>query len=108
MLNNNKLLASSWCRDLGVFVHINPEAEAQRSYAHALSLSCNLTLPEWPYLGRLRVIVKEKPLNLEKPTFSVLSVLLLIYGIKNSGIGRRLLCLSYELRKSTEHETQQP
>ena len=30
----------------------------------------------------LRVIVNEKPLNLEKATSSVLSVLLLIYGIK--------------------------
>ena len=31
-------------QDLGVFVHNNPEAEAQRSYAHALSLSCNSTI----------------------------------------------------------------
>ena len=31
----------------------------------------------------LRVIVNEKPLNLVKTTSSVLSVLLLIYGITN-------------------------
>ena len=30
---------------LEVFVHNNPGAEAQRSYADALSLSCNSTLP---------------------------------------------------------------
>ena len=47
-------------QDLGFFfVHNNSEAEAQRSY--------------------LWVIVKEKPFNLEKTTYSVLSVLVLTY-----------------------------
>ena len=32
-------------QDLRVFVHKNPEAEAQRSYADALTFFCNLTLP---------------------------------------------------------------
>ena len=30
-------------QDLGNFVHNNPEAEAQRSYAHAVSMFCNST-----------------------------------------------------------------
>ena len=49
-------------QDLGsiFFVHNKPEAEAKRIYAHDLSLSCNSTLHE-------------------KTTYSVLSVLILIY-----------------------------
>ena len=59
--------------DLEFFVH--NEAETQRSYAHALSLSCNLSGMHVTPLGFcLRVIVNEKPLNLEKTTSSVLSV----------------------------------
>ena len=55
----------------GFFVQYNPKAEAQSRYAHALSLSCPLGL---------RVIVNQKPLNLEKKASCVLSVLLFIYG----------------------------
>ena len=71
------------------FVHNNPEAEAQKSYAHTLSLC--------PVIQRgmrvtslglcLRVIVNEKFLNLEKTTPSVLSGLLLIYD-KDSFVTR--------------------
>ena len=71
-------------RDLGFFVHNNPEAEAQRSsvqVAHALSLSCSsVRYLRGTSLGFcLRVTVNQKTLNLDKTTFSVLSVLLLIY-----------------------------
>ena len=54
-------------QDLEGFVYNNPEARAIRSYAHALGLVIQ------------HVIVKEKPLNLEKATSSVQSILLLIY-----------------------------
>ena len=57
------------------------EVEAQRSYAHDLFL-CLVIQPSMrvtPLGNCLMVIVKEKPLNIEKTTSSVLSVLLLIY-----------------------------
>jgi len=58
-------------------VHNYPEAEAQKNYAYALSLPCHLT----ELLGFCqRIIGNEKPLNLEKTTYSVLSVLFLMYG----------------------------
>ena len=70
-------------QDLGVFVQNNPEAEAQRSYAHD-ALNYKTTERErepglTPLSFCLRFIVNEKLLNLEKTTSSVLSVLLLIY-----------------------------
>ena len=68
----------------GFFVHNYPEAEAQRSYAHALSrcLAIQRGMRLTTLSLCLRVIVNEKPLNLEKTTSSVLSVLLLIYAFK--------------------------
>ena len=65
---------------LGFFVHNNLEAEAQGSYAHAaLNKKSMLVVTPWGFC--LRVIVNEKPLHLEKTTYSVLSVLLFIYGL---------------------------
>ena len=46
---------------------------------HALSLSYISTRHARNFFGRLWVIVKEKPLNLEKTTSIVLSVLFIIY-----------------------------
>ena len=69
------------------FVHNNPEAEAQRSYAHAaLSYKTEgkpaLRNTRVTPLGIcLKVFVNETSLNLEKTTSSVLSVLLLINAI---------------------------
>ena len=61
----------------GFLVHNNPEA--QRSYAHALSLFLNPMLPARNSLSFcLRVFVTEKPLNIKKTAFSALSILLLI------------------------------
>ena len=83
----------------GVFVYKNSEAEAKRSsaesaHALSLSLSCNSTLPARNSFGLcLRVIVNQKPLNLEMTTSSVLSVLLLIYGL----LYNRSVCLLYNL-----------
>jgi len=54
--------------------------------AHALSLSCNPTLSArnaFGFLFCLRVIVYEKPLNPEKTTSSILSVLLILYASDN-------------------------
>ena len=65
-------------QDLGIFVHNNTEAEAQRSYAHAVEREPILT----PLVFCIRVIVTEKPLNLEKTTSSILSVLLSTYAYK--------------------------
>ena len=69
-------------QDLGFFVHNNTKTEAQRSYAHAaLNDITERESMRVTHLGFcLRVIVNEKPLNLEKTTSSVLSVLLLIYA----------------------------
>ena len=68
---------------LGCFVHNNPVAEAQWSYAHAALNYKTEREPVLIPLGLcLRVIVNEKPLNLEKTTSNVLSVLLLIYALK--------------------------
>ena len=62
----------------GVFVNNNPEAEAQRSYAHALSLYCNKTLPARNSVRLLsQDYCEQKILNLEKTTSSFLSVLLI-------------------------------
>ena len=47
-------------QDLGVFVHNYTEAEAHRSYAHALSLSCNSTLSACYSFG---LFVNEKTLE---------------------------------------------
>ena len=58
-------------QDLGVFVHKNPEAEAQKSYVYALSLTPHTRNSLGFYL---RVIVNDKPLNLEKTTSHVISV----------------------------------
>ena len=71
-------------QDLGFFVYNNPEAEAQRSFAHALSL-CLIIQRDMRVTVEfcLRVIVNEQPLNIKKTTSSVLSVLLLIYGLHN-------------------------
>ena len=46
----------------------------------------------------LRVIVNEKPLNLEKTTSSVLSVLLLIYGVTNFQWKSLLAIFDYSVR----------
>ena len=56
-------------------------------HAHALSLSCNSTLPARDSFGLLpQGYCEQKPTNLEKTTSSVLSVLLLIYGKKARSI----------------------
>ena len=76
-------------KDLGLFVHNNPAAEAQRSSAptaHARSLSCNSTLP-----ARNFFVVNEKPLHLEKTTSSVPSVMLFIYEFKTRILNPPLL-----------------
>ena len=66
-------------QDLGFFVNNNPEAEAQRSYAHvALNDKTEREHAPTPLGFCLRVTVNEKPLNLEKKTSSVLSISLLI------------------------------
>ena len=59
-------------QDFGVFLHNNPEAKAQRSYAHVLELR---RMRVTPFGFCLRVIMKEKPQHLEKTTFTVLSVI---------------------------------
>ena len=62
-----------------LFCHNNSEVDAQRSYAHAVSLSCNSAWHARNSFGLLpQGFVIEKPL-LEKNTFSVLSVVMLIY-----------------------------
>ena len=67
-------------QDYGFYVYNNPETEAQSSYAHvALKDETQRESICLTPLGFCRrVIVNEKPLNLEKTTSSVLSVLLLI------------------------------
>ena len=73
-------------------MHNNPEAESQRSYAHA---ALNYKTERRPVLRDmrvtplgfcLRVIVHENLLNLEKTTSSVLSVLLLINALMCMGV----------------------
>jgi len=67
-------------------VQNNPETEAQKSYMHdacslhVLSFNAACAYGVTPFGFCLRVIVHEKPLNLEKTTYSVLSVMLLIYA----------------------------
>ena len=69
-------------KDYACFVHNNPEAEAQRSHEHTLSLSCNSTSNSFGLLPQ--GYCKRKPLNLEKTTSHVLSVLLLTYGCRGT------------------------
>ena len=71
---------------LGVFFHNNPEAKVQKSYAQALSL-CIVIQRDMHVTSLgfcLRVIVYEKPQNLEKTTSKVLSLLVLINGCNHS------------------------
>ena len=80
--NTDRTLDVVFSRFKQFFVHNNPEAEAQSSYAHA-ALNYN-TEREYARNSSgfcLRVIVNEKFLNLEMTSISVLSVLLLIYGV---------------------------
>ena len=69
-------------QDFGLlfFFHNNPEAEAERNYVHAV-LNDKRERAHTSNFFRfcLWVILNEKPLNLEKRTYRVLSVLLLIY-----------------------------
>ena len=77
-------MSSFWI--FGFFVHNNLEAEAKRSYSHAaLSYKTEREHARNSLGFYLRVIMNEKPINLEKrhlhlekTTFSILSVLLLI------------------------------
>ena len=65
-----------------LFTITRPEAETQT--ISAIPLSCHSTVHVRYSLGLcLRVIVKENPQNLEKTTYNVLSVILLIYGFNN-------------------------
>ena len=63
------------------FINNYPEAEGKRSYS---LLSLCLVIQHGIRVTSLgfclRIIMNEKPINLEKTTSSVLSVLLLIYG----------------------------
>ena len=73
-MNSYKYRQNTRCRLFnfkGFFVHNNPEAEAQRSYAHALSLFCHQRVT--PLGFGLRLIGNENPQNLEKTISSVLS-----------------------------------
>ena len=56
------------------------EAEALRSYVHALVIQHAVSVT--PLGLCLRVIVNEKPLYLEMASSSALSVMLLIYGLQ--------------------------
>ena len=63
-------------QDLGVFLYNNPEAEAHDALNYKTERESMRT-----FLGFcLRVIVNEKPINLEKTTSSILSILVLMYG----------------------------
>ena len=66
------------------FIYNNPEAEGKRSYS---LLSLWIVVQHGIHVTSLgfclRIIMNEKPINLEKTTSSVLSVLLLIYGHGN-------------------------
>ena len=66
-------------KDFGVFVHNKPEAEAQRRYAHSLSLCLVIQMQHEHNNVRPLGCCVQKPLNLENTTSSVQSVLLLIY-----------------------------
>ena len=80
-------------QNLDVFVHNNPEAEAQTSYTqavHALSLSCNSTLPAWNYFGQASAS------NLEKTTSSVTSVLLFCFKQLFIVLGLPLSCIYHK------------
>ena len=57
-------------------------SEARRGYGHALSLSCNSTLPT-PLGVFLGIIVNEKPLNFENTTSSILFILLINQRVYN-------------------------
>ena len=68
----------------GFFVHNNPEAAALWGSAHALSLCLVIQccLRGTPLGFCCLRVMNEKPLNLEKTTSSVLSVILLIYLLR--------------------------
>ena len=64
------------------FIHNNAEAEAQGVTRMPRRITRQRGRMRVTPLGfRLRVVVHEKPQNLEKTTSSVLSVLLLIYDL---------------------------
>ena len=55
---------SFFFKDLVGFFHDNPEAEAQKSYAHALPMACNSTLPARNFFGLLpKGYCERKPLK---------------------------------------------
>ena len=63
------------------FTFTKTMAEVQRSYAHALSLSCHSTQHAGNTFGLLpQGNCERDTLNLEKTTSNVLTVMLLIYG----------------------------
>jgi len=67
-------------QDLGVSVHNNTEAEGvtrSRCRTGSLSVSCISTQHARNSFVRLGVILNENPLNLEKSTYSVQSVILI-------------------------------
>ena len=66
-----------------ILCDFNPEAEVNRGSAHSPSLTCNSTLLCELLWASAEAIVNEKPLNLEKTTSGVQSVLLLIYDLTN-------------------------
>ena len=70
--------------NLGFFVHNNPESDTQRSSAQA-ALNYKTEKEHVPERNSFELLrqsyCKPKPLNLEKSTASVLSVLLLSYAI---------------------------
>ena len=69
----------------GCFFHNNPEAKAQRSLNRlSLCLVIQRGMRVTPLGYCLRVVVNDKHLNLEKTVSSVLSILLLIYGLKKT------------------------
>ena len=80
-------------QDLGVFVHNNPQTEAQRTFTRIpLCITRQRERMRVIHLGLcLRDIVNEKPINLEKTTSSVLSVLLLLYVTNNQRLFRKLV-----------------
>ena len=76
-------------QDLGVFRSNNSEAEAQRSYAHALSLSCNSTRHTRNSFRLLPLgNCERKTSNLEKMII-VLSVFLLIYVVRKHALEQK-------------------
>ena len=75
----NRTLDVVFSRFRGISFTIS-EAEAQRSYAQSLFLFCNSTQYPRTSFGILpQGYCERKPINLEKTTSNVLSVLLIIY-----------------------------